>query len=175
MQSFEAKLHQELYNRLLALGEIDEMLPEAVDIEAKWEQIGQSYIVDGVREFSKFPMASLGWIMYVGMAVAQYWDDDWQIYSNIEDLYLYMRDKSGFDLLDEYVRGIVLGLKEPEFDATEEIVLGCAQKAYDLLMHEHLEPGTEIAFRGYVACLHQLYMMGYSVQLKRLGYHMEKV
>ena len=42
-------------------------------------------------------------------------------------------------------------------------------------MHQHLEPGTKEAFNGYVACLHQLYLMGASMQLKRMGYTMTKI
>jgi hypothetical protein len=42
-------------------------------------------------------------------------------------------------------------------------------------MHLRLEPGTKEAFTAYVACLHQLYLMGAAVQLKRMGYHMSKM
>ena len=42
-----------------------------------------------------FPSASLGWMMYIGMAVAKFWDAEWDIYSKIDDLYVYMRDKRG--------------------------------------------------------------------------------
>ena len=31
------------------------------------------------------------------------------------------------------------------------------------------------AFNAYVACLHQLYLMGAAMQLKRMGYHMTKM
>ena len=31
------------------------------------------------------------------------------------------------------------------------------------------------AFNGYVACLHQLYLFGAAIQLKRMGYHMTKM
>ena len=31
------------------------------------------------------------------------------------------------------------------------------------------------AFNGYVACLHQLYLFGAAMQLKRMGYHMTKM
>jgi hypothetical protein len=114
-----------------------------------------------MREFQDFPSASLGWMMYIGMAVAKMWDTEWevmeqreqsdaridsaesrqnstegQIYSKIEDLYAYMRDKRGYDQMDEYI--------------SEEV-------------------------NGYVACLHQLYLMGAAVQLKRMGYHMTKM
>ncbi len=172
MQKFEERVHEDLYQYLLSQGEIDERLPEAFDIEEKYRAVAEAYLADGVREFAGYPTVSLGWMMYVGMAVAQFWDDDWAIYGNLEDLYRYMRDKSGYDLLDEYIRGVVLGLKQPDFDTTETLVQECAERTYSLLLHEHLEPGTEAAFRGYVACLHQLYLMGAYVQLRRLGYHM---
>ena len=48
----------------------------------------------------------------------------------------------------------------------------CAERAYSLLRHQAIEPGTKEAFNGYVACLRQLYQMGMAVQLKRMGYHM---
>ena len=31
------------------------------------------------------------------------------------------------------------------------------------------------AVNGYVACLHQLYLFGAAIQLKRMGYHMNKM
>lgn len=40
-------------------------------------------------------------------------------------------------------------------------------------MHQHLESGTKEAFNGYVVCLHQLYLFGAAMQLKRMGYHNE--
>ena len=30
-------------------------------------------------------------------------------------------------------------------------------------------------FNGYVVCLHQLYLFGAAMQLKRMGYHMTKM
>ena len=139
--------------------------------------IAKAYLPDGIREFQDFPSASLGWMMYIGMAVAKMWDTEgmeqreqsdacidsaesrqnstegqWEIYGNIEDLYAYMRDKRGYDAMDEYIR--------------EEILP---------LVHQHLEPGTKAAFNGFVSCLHQLYLMGAAIQLKRMGYHMTKM
>ena len=40
---------------------------------------------------------------------------------------------------------------------------------------QRLEPGTKEAFNAYVACLHQLYLFGAAMQLKRMGYHMTKM
>ena len=172
MNNFEMSVREDLYNYLLSVNEVDERLPEAVDIEAKYRSVAESYLADGVREFANYPTVSLGWMMYIGMAVARFWDDDWVIYDHLDDLYLYMRDKSGYDLLDEYIRGVVLGLKQPDFDTTEQLVQECAEHTYAMLMRQRLEPGTEAAFRGYVACIHQLYLMGAYVQLHSMGYHM---
>lgn len=170
--NFEQKVKDELYKFLRQHEEIDEQLPVAIDIEELWPKIGESYLIDGVREFQQYPTVSLGWTMYIGMGLAKMWDDDWEIYSKVDDLYLFMRDKSGYDLMDEYIRGPLLGLKGPDFDSTEQLVQGCAELAHTMLMHEGFEPSTEDAFRGYVACIHQLYLMGAYVQLHRMGYHM---
>ena len=114
-------------------------------------------------------------MMYIGMAVARYWDDDWGIYAHIADLYTYMRDKRGYDNLDEYVRQDVLLLKGNDYDAIERLVADTAERTYAALRHQHIEPGTPEAFRAYVACLHQLYLMGMALELHHLGYHMTKL
>ena len=102
MEQFEEQLHQDLHQFLHSMKEVDERLPECPDVEDKWEEIAQAYIPDGIREFNDFPSASLGWMMYIGMAVAKFWDAEWEIYSKIDNLYAYMRDKRGYDAMDEY-------------------------------------------------------------------------
>lgn len=175
MQPFEEKVKEDLYKFLLSEGEVDKLLPKADDIEATWASVGEAYLADGVREFAHYPIASLGWAMYLGMAIAKYWDDDWEVYSHLDNLYQHIVDKSGFDLMDEYIRGSLLGLRQPQYDATEQLVQQCAQRTHAMLMRANFEPATEAAFRGYVASIHQLYLMGAAVQLKRMGYHMTKV
>lgn len=175
MEKFEETLHKDLHQYLSAMHEVDERLPECHDIEEKWEPIARSYIPDGIREFQDYPSASLGWMMYVGMAIAKMWDTEWEIYSKIDDLYAYIRDKRGYDRMDEYIRSEMLLLKGDGFTATEKTVGECASRVYNALMHQHLEPGTKEAFNGYISCLHQLYLMGAAMQLKRMGYHMTKV
>ena len=93
-EQFEEQLRQDLHQFLLSMKEVDERMPECPDVEDKWETIAKAYIPDGIREFQNFPSASLGWMMYIGMAVA---------------------------------------------------------------------------------CLHQLYLFGAAMQLKRMGYHMTKL
>ncbi|MBP5425146.1 MAG: hypothetical protein J6Y33_03620 [Prevotella sp.] len=172
--TFEKQLQHDLHQFLLSMKEVDERLPECPDVEDKWEDIAKSYIPDGIREFQDYPSASLGWMMYIGMAVAKFWDTEWDIYSKIDDLYVYMRDKRGYDTLDEYVREEVLLLDINDF-RLERLVGECASRVYNALMHQHIEPGTKDAFNAYVVCLRQLYLFGAAIQLKVMGYHMSKI
>lgn len=175
MEKIEETLRKDLHQFLLSMKEVDEHLPECPDVEDKWEDIAKAYIPDGIREFQSFPLASLGWMMYIGMAVAKMWDTEWEIYSKIEDLYTYMRDKRGYDSMDEYIREEVLLLRGVDYTVLERVTGECASRVYNTLMHQHIEPGTREAFNGYVASLHQLYLMGVAAQLKRMGYHMVKI
>ena len=174
-QTFNDKLHEDLHQFLLTMKEVDERLPECPDIEEKWEDIAKAYIPDGIREFNDYPSASLGWMMYIGIAVAKFWDAEWTIYSKIDDLYTYIRDKRGYDSMDEYIREDVLLLKGTDYTAQEKLVGECASRVYNVLRHQNIEPGTKEAFNAYVSCLQQLYLFGAAMQLKRMGYHMTKM
>ena len=174
-EQFEDQLHQDLHQFLLSMKEVDERMPECPDVEDKWEAIAKAYIPDGIREFQDFPSASLGWMMYIGMAVAKMWDTDWDIYSKVADLYVYMRDKRGYDSMDEYIREEVLLLQGADYAMLEKLTGECASRVYNALMHQHLEPGTKEAFNSYVVCLHQLYLFGAAIQLKRMGYRMTQM
>ncbi|MBP3828669.1 MAG: hypothetical protein ILA07_11605 [Prevotella sp.] len=175
MEIFEEKLHNDLFQYLLSMKEVDQHMPECPDVEEKWEEIAKAYIPDGIREFQDYPSASLGWMMYIGMAVAKMWDTEWEIYSKIEDLYAYMRDKRGYDSMDEYIREELLLLQGDDYMMLEKVVGECASRVYNALMRQHIEPGTKAAFEAFVACLHQLYLFGAAMQLKRMGYHMTKM
>ena len=175
MENFEDKLHQDLHQFLLLMKVVDERLPECPDVEEKWEDIAKAYLPDGIREFNDYPTASLGWMIYIGMAVAKYWDEDWAIYSKVPDLYAYMRDKRGYDSMDEYIREEVLLLSGDDYSELEKLMGEMASRTYNALRHQNIEPGTREAFDAYVSCLHQLYLMGVAIQLKRMGYHMTKM
>ena len=200
MENFEEILRKDLHQFLLSMKEVDERLPECPDVEDKWEEIAKAYIPDGIREFQDYPSASLGWMMYIGMAVAKLWDTEWevmeqreqsdacinsaesrqnstggQIYSNLDNLYVYLRDKRGYDSMDEYIREEVLQLTGVDYTVLEKLVGECASRVYNALMHQRIDPGTKEAFNAYVSCLHQLYLMGAAMQLKRMGYHMTKM
>ena len=86
-----------------------------------------------------------------------------------------MRNKRGYDALDDYIREDVLQLSGAGYTDLEKLVGECASRVYNALRHQNIEPGTKEAFHAYVACLHQLYLMGAFIQLNRMGYHMTKM
>ena len=174
-ESIEEKIKKDLHQYLTSIHRVDELLPEAPDIEELWMKVGESYLPDALREFGKYPTVALGWIMFVGMALAKYWDEDWELYSKVEDHYKYLRDRIDFDHMDDYICEKVLLLDAADHKALSAIVAECASRTYNLLIHQGLQPGTEEAFRGFVAALHQMYLMGAAIELKALGYHMTRM
>lgn len=172
MEDFPEKLLADLHRYLVERGEVDEHLPECPDVEGKWPAIAEAYLPDGIREFADYPVASLGWMMFIGMAIACFWDKDWQHYDAVGDLYAMLRDKRGYDHLDEYILDEVLELHGDDADVRQNLVGDCAERAKRALFAQDIEPGTVEAFKGYVACLQCMYQMGMAVQLKAMGYHM---
>ena len=175
MEDFAATLLEDLHRFLAGRDAVDERLPECPDVEAKWPAVAEAYLPDGVREFASYPIASLGWMMFIGMAVAKYWDTDWEKYDQVEDLYTLLRDKRGFDNLDEYIMDEVLDLHGDAAEATQELVGDCAERVKRAIFRQDIEPGTVEAFKAYVAGLQVMYQMGMAVQLNSMGYHMTKL
>lgn len=172
MTTFEDKLKAQLHQYLSGIGVLDQRLPECPDIEHKWREIAEAYLTDGVREFNEYPEVSLGWMMFIGMAIAHFWDSDWQHYSAEDNIYAKLRDARGYDYMDEYIIEKILKTHADKRQEINDSVSHCASIAYSLLRHEQIEPGTPEAFKAYVACLHQLYLMGAAISLNALGYHM---
>lgn len=175
MEDFATTLQEDVHRYLVRRGAVDERMPECPDVEAKWPKIAEEYLPDGIREFADYPVASLGWMMFIGMAVAKYWDTDWECYAAVEDLYTPMRDKRGFDNLDEYIMDEVLNLQGDAAEKMQTLVGDCAERVKRALFRLDVEPGTIEAFKGYVACLQCMYKLGSAVQLNAMGYHMHKM
>lgn len=177
IKEFEESLHKDLKRYLTGEGRLDEMLPQCPDLEELWPAVRAAYVPEAVKEYAKYPVVSLGWIMFIGMGLAKYWDDDWEKYSKIggAELYKSMRDAKGFDNLDDYVLESVLGLDKEESEKVSKIVGECAARTYHMLNTSHIQPGTEEAAKAYLAALHQLYLMGIYSELNAMGYHMTKM
>ena len=172
----EQKFHDDLYGYLRTLDLVDERMPEAPDLDDLWFKIGQSYMADGIREYNTgYPSVALGWMMFIGMAVAMYWDVEWEVYGKVPDLYLYLRDRIDFDHMDDYILDKVLCLDADSRKKMNDAVAESASRTYNMMSHMCLEPGTAAAMRAFTAALHQMYVMGVAVELKALGYHMTKL
>lgn len=174
-QTFENKLQQELHNYLLEQALVDKHLPECPDLENLWPNLATAYLPDGMREFADYPTVSLGWPMFVGMAVAKLWDENWEAYGNSGNLYESLRDQRGYDCMDEYILEEVLHLNPQQADSRSKVAGNCAARAWSMLRREHVEPGTPEAFKAYVSAIHQLYLMGMALQLRTMGYHMTEL
>ena len=176
MTPLQQVIELDLRNYLLSIDKIDkERMPDMPDIDAGWEAVAMAYLPDGVPEYQNYPLASLGWMMYVGMAVAQYWDADWERYSKEENLYAPLKDKRGYDCMDEAISEDVLKMGKKEQTEWAKIVMTCAQTANDQLRHAPVEPSTPQAFHAYVDALHALYRIGAAAWLYKLGYRMQKL
>lgn len=171
----ESIFKSDLYQYLLGRHQIDERLPEAPDIEGKWYDIANTYMPDAIREFNQYPTVVLGWMMYVGMAMAKYWDDDWQLYSKVDNLYTYLRNRIDFDHMDDYIRKKVLLLNAQQSEELQALVAECGARTNNILCHLSITPGSKDAYKAVIAALHQLYLFGIAIELKRLGYHMTKI
>ena len=139
MEDFAAKMLDDLHRYLVKRGAVDERWPECPDVEAKWPAIAEAYLPDGAREFANYPVASLGWMMFVAMAVTKFWDEDWEKYDKIEDLYLHLRDKRGYDNLDEYILDEVLDLHGDAAEQLQTLVGDCAERVKRALYHQDIE------------------------------------
>lgn len=174
-QTFENKLHEELHHYLVERNMVDDRLPECPDLENIWPELATAYLPDGMREFADYPIVSLGWPMFLGMAVAKLWDEDWEAYGKTSNLYESMRAQRGYDCMDEYILEDILHLNPQQADSRSNVAGNCAARAYSMLQRETLEPGTAEAFNAYVATIHQLYLMGVALQLCEMGYHMTEM
>ncbi len=174
MEKFEDRLKKILLQYLRQENVVGERFPICPDVEDKWQELMQAYLPDGVREFNEYPMVSLGWVMFLGMALAKFWDEDWEVYGALNTLSLYegLRNKRGFDEMDEYILEDVLKLDEEGCKKMTEIVAECASITNTLLRKEDVEPGTKEALQAYLDSIHQMYLMGMAVQLNAMGYKM---
>lgn len=182
LDKYEQNLIVELLKVCTQQGKLEGQLLPSPDLDDKWEEVAQPYMGDAIKEIAKYPTVALGWMMYLGMAIAHYWDIDWELYGKIPNLYEYIRVKRGFDCMDEYVRETVLGFSPKakpadgqamnEYDAMEELVRMLSTICLTQIRREQIEPQSPMAFRVYLRSIHALYLVGASLELYRLGYKM---
>lgn len=173
LNKYEKDLQLHLLLMLTSQGKLQGQLLESDDLADMWEKVAPYYLQDAVKEIADYPNVALGWAMYLGMAVARYWDEDWAYYSKM-NLYEVLRDKRGFDYMDEEIRQKVLGMGGEEFTNCEKLVQNCAQQVLNKIRHENISPQSPLAFHVFVRSIKVLYKIGASVELRALGYKFEK-
>lgn len=173
LDKYEKDLQLHLLLMLSSQGKLHGQLLESDDLAEMWDKVAPYYLQDAVKEIADYPNVALGWAMYLGMAAARYWDEDWAYYSKM-NIYEELRDKRGFDYMDEVIRENVLGMGGEEFTKCEKLVQSCAQQVLNKIRHENISPQSPLAFHVFVRSFKVLYKIGASVELCALGYKFEK-
>lgn len=156
-----------------------ELLPEgefrsSQDIDEVWEnRMLEDYVADAVENFNDYPEATLAWAAYVGMAVANGWDKDWNTHK--DDAYKSFYGSRGFDDMDENIVGNILNLREDYALKLKECLYSCAEATLGLIRHQGIEAQTSNGFYVLVRAYTVFYQIGASLELKRLGYNMVAV
>lgn len=172
--TFEQNLQVELLKLCTSHKMLDGMLLASEDIEERWKEYAPSYMADSVSQINTFPAAAIAWAGYVGMAVAQWWDRDWEHYAS--EPYESLHGERGFDDMDEHIVRDILGiaLDTPEAERIEEMMRSCAHTAMTFIRREDTEAQTTKAFYLFARTTRVLFRIGAALELKRLGYKFEK-
>ena len=158
-----------------SLGMLDGELLSSEDIDSKWKEWAPEYIVDALPEVNSYPEFAIACAGYAGMAVAQWWDQDWGSHHGAS--YGTIHGERGFDDMDEHIVQNILGLslQSPEAKQIMNILLCCAQTATTFIQHEHIESQTVKAFHIFARTVKVMFRIGAALQLRRLGYKFHKV
>ena len=173
--SYEENLQRELLKMCTSLGMLDGELLSSEDIDQKWKEWAPDYIAEALPEVNSYPEFAIACAGYAGMAVAQWWDQDWG--RNHGAGYNTLHGPRGFDDMDEHIVQNILGLSlySPDAKQIMNILLCCAQSAVTFIQHEQIEHQTVKAFHIFARTVKVLYRIGAALQLRRLGYKFHKV
>ena len=174
-EAYEEKLQQEILKMCKSLGMLDNELLSSEDIDQKWKEWAPEYIAEALPEVNSYPEFAIACAGYAGMAVAQWWDEDWGRHHGAE--YESLHGTRGFDDMDEHIVQNILKLDLNSSEAKQlmNILLCCAQKAVTFIRHEQIEAQTVKAFHIFARTVKVLFRTGAAIQLRRLGYKFHKV
>lgn len=172
---FENNLRDELV-RLCTLNKVlSGNLLRSDDIDAKWKELAPDYMADAMKLITDYPMVSVAWAGYMGMAVAKWWDQDWATFGKYP--YANLLGKHGFDDMDEHIVSDIVGIKleSEEAEKLENIMRQCATTAIGFIRHENIEPQSIRAFYVYARVVKVMFEIGAAIELHRLGYKWKKM
>ena len=161
---------------------LNKQLYDIEELMDKWNESAPQYMADVVPEFARYPMVAIAWACYYGIGAAVYWDACWDKMKDIPDLYVEIRDKRGFDYMDDYVLETMMGLNQEsskEKEAAEakkwiSTIQECSQYALNAVTHQGIEPGTKQAYLIFAKVVRQFFLLGVSLALYSMGYKYEK-
>lgn len=173
--TYENNLLQEMLRVCTSLGMLDGELLNSEDIDQKWKEWAPEYIAEALPEVNSYPEFAIACAGYAGMAVAQWWDQDWGRHHSKS--YESLHGPRGFDDMDEHIVQKILGLALDSTEAKQivNILLCCAQKGVDFIRHEQIEAQTVKAFHIFARTVKVMFRIGAALQLRRLGYKFHKV
>ena len=168
--TYENNLLQEMLRVCTSLGMLDGELLTSEDIDQKWKEWAPEYIAEALPEVNSYPEFAIACAGYAGMAVAQWWDQDWGRHHS--ESYESLHGPRGFDDMDEHIVQKILGLSLDSTDAKQivNILLCCAQKGVDFIRHEQIEAQTVKAFHIFARPVKVMFRIGAALQLLRLVY-----
>lgn len=175
LNRFEERIQGELLRICTSQGMLEGVLLSSDDIDSHWDVLAPEYVADAVGQIADYPVVSVAWAGYLGLAIAHGWDSNWQACSKVS--YSSYYGAAGFDDMDEYIVQKVLGMSLESNEAVrlEGVIRSCAQTAVALIRREQIEPQSPMAFYVFARAIKVMYRIGAALELKRLGYRFDEV
>ena len=173
LDKFEIGLLEKLIGLCHSYDTLNGIFPSSEDIDDYWRVMAPEYLADAVQQVRDYPTVSVGWAAYMGMAVANGWDNDWK--KMMVTPYNEFYGERGFDDMDENIVTQFLGLSlESEINRKlEDMIRRCAELTVDLIRHEQVEPQSQLAYHIFVRACRAMFRLGAALELERLGYKMQ--
>ena len=172
---FESRMEQDLLKICRDHGVLENHLLQSDDINDKWTAYAPEYMAQAVKEIADYPTVGIAWAAYIGMAVACWWNRDWD---KLKDQpYSVLQGERGFDDMDEHIVRDILGLQleGKEAKKIENVIHSCAEHALGLIRREGIEPQSKKAFYVYARTEQVMFKIGAAIELHRLGYEYRKL
>lgn len=172
---FQTRLENELLKICTSSGMLEGVLLKSDDIDMKWKELAPEYMAQAVREIAEYPTVSVAWAGYAGMAVACWWNRDWNRLGG--QPYSALQGPGGFDDMDDYIMKEILGLIPGSAQAGQitAAMQSCAQTAVTFIRQEKIEPQSPRAFYVFARAVRAMYGIGAAMELHRLGYEFRKL
>lgn len=173
LDTFELSLHEKLLQLCRSHGKLAGVFPSSENIDDYWKFVGPEYLADAVQLVGDYPVVSVAWALYMGMAVAHGWDEDWN--KLMTTPYNEFYGERGFDDMDEHIVADILGISLGSSAAQdiENLVRSCGELTVQLIYQEQVEPQSIVAYHIFVRAARAMYRVGAALELERLGYKMQ--